>query len=165
MSTFLSKSYQIKQLDLKYFSGNEDEGEGEIILLALASSNSLPTISHFVCGRNSPWFSNESKERSVELLCDAIRAMTNLQYLDLSYCRFETENKCDQVVSAIIANKEQNPSLADINLFCVGAKDHNDEQNSNFSSSAKEHIAALKAKGLTIAETKELLNEMNKRYC
>ena len=55
---------------------------------------------------------------------------------------------CDQVIEAIVANQEQNPSLKDINLWYAGVDD-----NSNFSSSAKEHIAALTAKGLTIAQS------------
>ena len=64
----------------------------------------------------------------------------------------------DKVVSAIVANQEHNPNLRDINLFMAGGPD-----NRNFSSSAKEHIAALKAKGLTIAETWEQWQEMNER--
>ena len=63
-----------------------------------------------------------------------------------------------------------NPSLADINLIAAGADpkivlgQEGFEDNVNFSSSAKEHIAALTAKGLTIAQTEEQSDEMNKRY-
>ena len=127
-----------------------------MIVSALASSNSLPTITHFRCDNNKEWF-YEGKESNIELLCDAIRAMTSITYLNLSEIWFSTE-ACDKVVSAIVANQEHNPNLRDINLYDAGGDD-----NSNFSSSAKEHIAALKAKGLTIAETKEQDWEMNKR--
>ena len=84
--------------------------------------------------------------------------MTNLNYLNLYYSNFSTE-VFDKVVSAIVANQEQNSNLVDINLYFAGGDD-----NWKFSSSAKEHIAALTAKGLTIAETQEQWNEMNMRY-
>ena len=66
---------------------------------------------------------------------------------------------CDKVVSAIVANQEHNPKLRDISLVCTGGEDK-----CNFSDSAKEHIAALKAKGLTIAETGDQFDKMNERY-
>ena len=122
------------------------------MLSALASSNSLPTITHFRCGYNWSWFS-EGKESNVELLSDAIRAMTNLKYLNLSFSNFSTEAMCDKVVSAIVANQEH-PNLVDINLAFAGGHTNNED----FSSSAKEHIAALTAKGLTIAQTDEQEN-------
>ena len=83
-----------------------DEGEGAVVLSALASSNSLPTITHFRCGDNRSWF-DEGKESNAELLSDAIRAMTNLKYLDLYESLLSTE-ALDKVVSAIVANQEQN---------------------------------------------------------
>ena len=128
-----------------------------MVLSALASSNSLPTITHFRCDPNKFWFS-EGKESNVELLSNAIRAMKNLTYLNLFDSRFSTE-AADKVFSAIVANAEQNPDLVDINLFEAGGYD-----NKKFSSSAKEHIAALTAKGLTIAQTEEQREEMNMRY-
>ena len=61
-------------------------------------------------------------------------------------------------MSAIVANQEQNPNLVDINLRYTGVNN-----NEKFSSSAKEHITALIAKGLTIAEDDKQWREMNKR--
>ena len=58
-----------------------------------------------------------------------------------------------------MVNQEKNPNLQEINIFWAGKDD-----NAIFSSSAKEHIAALRAKGLTIAETFEQYHEMSKRY-
>ena len=127
------------------------------MLSALASSNSLPTITHFRCSWNHSWWS-EGKESNVELLSDAIRAMTNLEYLNLSENRFSSEAS-DKVMIAILENQEQNPNLKDINLFYAGGYD-----NSNFSSGAKECIAGLTAMGLTIAETVDEEEEMNKRH-
>lgn len=93
-----------------------------MILSALASSGSLSTITHFRCGRNQSWFT-EGKESNVNLLCDAIRAMTSLEYLDLNSSNYErsskiyTEAMLDQIVNAIVANKEKNSSLVAVNLF------------------------------------------------
>lgn len=53
-----------------------------------------------------------------ELLCGAIRDMTSLKYLNLSGMTLS-----DSVVSIIVANQEQNPSLTDINLW-VGGEDY-----------------------------------------
>ena len=77
-----------------------------MVLSALASSSSLPTVTHFRCSWNNTWFS-EGKESNVELLCDAIRAMKNLKYLNLYWSYFSTE-VCDKVIHAIVANQEQN---------------------------------------------------------
>ena len=78
------------------------------MLSALASSNSLPTISHFRCRHNQSWFS-EGKESNVELLSDAIRAMTNLRYLNLEHMALETEEMCDLIVNAIVESQKQDP--------------------------------------------------------
>ena len=67
---------------------------------ALASSNSLPTITQFRCDNTSWW--SKGKKSNVELLSDAIRAMTNLKYLDLSRSKFSTEAMCDKVMSTIV---------------------------------------------------------------
>ena len=128
-----------------------------MVLSALASSNSLPTITHIRCGGNRSWFS-QGKESNMELFIDAIRAMKNLRYLDLSDSNFSTE-VCDKVISAIVEIQEQNNNLSDIHLFSIGS-----QFDLNFSSSTKEHVAALRAKGLTIAQTKEESKEMDKRF-
>ena len=101
----LATSSQIKYLDFQLYNCDKDEGEGAVILSALARSNSLPTISQFRCSRNHSWWS-EGKESNVELLSDAIRAMKNLKYLNLYLSVFSTAAICDQVVSAIVANQE-----------------------------------------------------------
>ena len=83
----LTTNSKINYLDLDRFSDENDQGEGAVVLSALASSSSLPTVTHFRCSWNNTWFS-EGKESNVELLCDAIRAMTSLKYLNLSSSAF-----------------------------------------------------------------------------
>ena len=58
-----------------------------------------------------------------------------------------------------MTNQEHNSNLQDIGLMFAGG----DPNNPNFSSSAKEHVTALTAKGITIAETDEQWKEMNMR--
>ena len=109
MALILTKNSQITHLDLDCFSEDNDEGEGAVVLLALVSSNSLSTITHFRCGQNISWW-DEGKENNVELLSNAIIAMTSLKYLNLFNSNFPTE-QCDKVVSAIVENQERNPNL------------------------------------------------------
>ena len=103
-ANLLTTNSTITHLDFNEFSRSKDAGEGGVIVSALASSNSLPTITHFRCGGNESWFS-EGKESNVDLLCDVIRAMTSLKYLNLSSSYFSTE-AFDKVVSAIVVNQE-----------------------------------------------------------
>ena len=131
-----------------------------MLLSGLASSNSLPTITHFICSRNYSWFST-GKESNVEQLSDAIRAMTNLKFLDLTAANFSTE-AFDKVISAISANVEQGQHFEDLSLYDAGVGGY--INNKNFSSSAKEHITALRAKGLCIAETGDQWRLMHRRY-
>ena len=106
MAAMLTTNSHITHLDLEDFSFHYDQGEGAVVLSALASSESLPTITHFRCGRNSSWWS-EGKESNVELLCNAIRAMTDLKYLDLYWSyNFSNEVNCEEVVNAIVDNAE-----------------------------------------------------------
>ena len=151
-ASILTTSSQITHLVLDNFRLSEDKAEGAEVLSALVSSTSLPTITHFRCHELFTWFS-EGKESNVELLSDAIRAMTNLKYLNLSKSNFSTEAMCDKVSSAIVENQESNRNLLDINFFEAG-----------YSATTEEHIAALTAKGLTVAENGEQQEEMHKRY-
>ena len=84
-ASLLSTNTTISHLDFYYFSGHgNDAGEGGVIVSALASSNSLSTITHFRCSDNPSWFNGKGKESNVDHLCDAIRAMTSLTYLNLA---------------------------------------------------------------------------------
>ena len=49
MAPIITTNSQITNLDLNMISYNNDKGEGAVVLSALASSNSLPTITHFRC--------------------------------------------------------------------------------------------------------------------
>lgn len=114
----LSVNSSIEYLDFDMFNGfskNKDKGEGAVVVSALSKSKSLFTITHFRCSKNASWFSVvlqddeseiedvEGKESNVELLCDAIRVMSSLKYLNLARCFFSTEHS-DKVLSAILAN-------------------------------------------------------------
>ena len=158
-SEILLSNYHINHLDLNQFSNKNDRGEGAMMLSALVSSSSLSSITHFRCSNNKPWWS-EGNESNVEKLCDAIKEMTNLRYLNLENSLFATEAMCDQVMSAIVANQKKNPSLTDINLDYAGGF----EKNSTFTSFSKEHVAALRAKGVTIADSEKEHREMMKLY-
>mgnify|MGYP000583001989 CR=1 FL=1 len=117
-----------------------------MILSALASSPSLSKITQFSCERNMSWFS-EGKESNCELLCQAIRGMKSLTHLNLECIELSSE-KCEQVVSAIVAQSQiPNSRLTHIDLRYAGGYN-----NENFSASAKQHIADLKAKGIEIKE-------------
>ena len=98
----MSANSQITHLDLERFSFDKDKGEGAVVLSALASSSSLLTITHFRCSYNYSWF-KKGKESNVELLCDAIRAMKNLTYLNFSTSQFSTE-AFDKVMGSIVEN-------------------------------------------------------------
>ena len=88
-ASLLATNSTINNLDFYMFSSKySDAGEGGVIVSALASSNSLPTITHFTCGGNGPWFGGEGKEGNVDHLSDAIRAMTSLKYLNVSFSYF-----------------------------------------------------------------------------
>ena len=100
----LTTNSQIEKLDFSYFSGNQDKGEGAVVLSALANSNSLPSITYIKCSQNESWWS-EGKESNVELLSNAIRAMTNLKYLDLYFSCFSSE-AFTEIMNAIVANQE-----------------------------------------------------------
>ena len=104
-ASFLTTSSNIKHLDLLGFSQWNDKGEGALVLSALTSSYSLTKITHFSCGYNSSWFSWK-KKGNAELLCEAIRAMTSLKYLNLYASKFSTKNMYVKVCSAILANQE-----------------------------------------------------------
>ena len=83
VATILATNSQISHIDLHQYTKERDQGEGAVILSALASSNTLTSMTHFSrCSANPSWWS-EGKESNVELLCDAIRAMTSLEFLDL----------------------------------------------------------------------------------
>ena len=84
VATILATNSQISHIDLHQYTKERDQGEGAVILSALASSNSLTSMTHFKCSANPSWWS-EGKESNVELLCDAIRAMTSLKYVDLHW--------------------------------------------------------------------------------
>ena len=84
--------------------------------------------------------------------------MTNLRYLNLYLSNFSSDATYDKFLSAIVNNHEQNPNLADINLYgalpdCI-----------KISSSADELISALTAKGLTIAVGLGQHSKMRLRY-
>ena len=145
-AAILATNSKISHLDLESFSWRSDKGEGTVVLSALANSNSLPTLTHLKVSTNESWFS-KGKETNVDLLCDAIRAMTSLEYLDLGCNIFSTEGS-DKVFNAIKANRELNPNLVDIDLFEAGGSG-----NFYFSSSSRECIEAMIAQGLTIAVT------------
>ena len=118
-----------------------------MILSALASSPSLSKITQFSCERNMSWFS-EGKESNCELLCQAIRGMKSLTHLNLCLIKLSSESMCEQVVSAIVAQSQiPNSRLTHIDLRYAGGYN-----NENFSASAKQHIADLKAKGIEIKE-------------
>ena len=76
----------LRNVNFTYFSGSKDAGEGALLLSALLCSPSLPSITKFSCGYNNSWFS-EGKENNVELLCQAIRSMKSLEYLNLNWTR------------------------------------------------------------------------------
>ena len=116
-----------------------------MILSALAKSPSLSKITHFSCADNDSWFL-EGKESNCELLCQAIRGMKSLTHLNLKWIRLSSESMCEQAVSAIVAQSQiPNSRLTHINLKTAGGED-----NENFSASAKQQIADLKAKGIEI---------------
>ena len=87
MAPILATSTLNTNLDLHWLSWASDKGEDAVVLSALASSNSLSTITHFRCSHNESWFS-EDREGNVELISDAIRAMTNLKYFSLETSQF-----------------------------------------------------------------------------
>ena len=74
------------------------------MLQALTSSSSLPTITHCLLGGSPSWWS-EGKDRNIELLSDAIRAMRSLKYLNFYGSEFSTD-VFDKVLSAIEENYE-----------------------------------------------------------
>ncbi len=91
-----------------------------MILSALASSPSLNKITHFSCMWNYSWFL-EGKESNCELLCQAIRGMKSLTHLNLMFIELSSEEMCDQVVSAIVAQSQiRNSRLTHINLDGAG---------------------------------------------
>ena len=72
--------------------------------------------------------------------------MKSLTHLDLRWIELSSESMCEQVVSAIVALSQiHNSRLTHINLAHVGGRN-----NANFSASAKQYIADLKAKGVEI---------------
>ena len=79
----------------------EEKGEGETVLSALAENNNLSRIVSFGCANNHSWFSadtktgKESKQGNVTLLCDAIKKMKNLERLVLAGSYFLTNALCD----------------------------------------------------------------------
>lgn len=103
-ASMLTTNTTISQLDLNYFSGMFDRGEGAVLLAGLSGSPSLPTITHFRCGLNDGWFKDDKESSNGELLCNSIRAMTSLKYLNVAGSMFSTEATCDKVLSAIMAN-------------------------------------------------------------
>lgn len=157
-ASILVASSTIIHSDFVNFSEYKDQGEGAVVLWALANSNSLPKMTRFRCTRNFSWFS-DGKESNIVLLSDAIRAMTSLEYLNLAGSWFYSQAMCDKVVNAIVANQDQNPNLKDINLYWIGGPN-----NHRLSFTSIQLIEALKVKGLNIAQTKEQWQEMNERY-
>ena len=66
-ASILATNSQIHHFDIYDFSSDMDKGEGAVVLSALASSNSLPTITHFRCSYNQSWWS-VGKESNMDLL-------------------------------------------------------------------------------------------------
>ena len=123
----LSTNHHLKTVDFYAFSWKSDSGEGAVVLSALARSPSLASITHFKVCDNYSWFRGEDSESNMEHLCAAITKMTSLNYLNLCFSYFNTE-QCEQMINCIVANHQANPSLKDINLCYAGGDD-----NENFS--------------------------------
>ena len=115
-ASILSTNSQITHLDLNEFSVGNDKGEGAVVLSALASSNSLSTITHFRCSANPSWWAEEGesipvgnyvdnkytvKQSNVDLLSNIVRAMKALKYFNFAFSRFRTAAVCTQVLDAI----------------------------------------------------------------
>ena len=116
IAPILTKNSQITYLDLKEFSEGNDKGEGAVVLSALASSNSLSTITHFRCSANPSWWAEEGesipvgnyvdnkytvKQSNVDLLSNIVRAMKALKYFNFAFSRFRTAAVCTQALDAI----------------------------------------------------------------
>jgi len=126
-ASILTTNQNLKTLEFDEFTWDLDEGEGAVVMSALARSPSLASITHFRVGSNESWFSEEDSESNMKHLCAAITKMTSLNYLNLNDSHFNRK-QCEQILNCIVANHQANPSLKDINLYWAGDKD-----NMNFS--------------------------------
>ena len=159
MATLLRNASEINHLDLSIFSDLQSKGAGAIILKALSESESLPHISQFSCGKNSGWYTSAEGDENTELLSNSIASMQSLTRLNLFDSRFSSESMSNQVVEAIANNRESNDKLKDVNLFFAI-----DQNNTDFSPEAKQHITNLRSKGVHIAVTEGESIEMLNRW-
>lgn len=72
--------------------------------------------------------------------------MTKVRALILGGIFLESESECDKLVEAISVNKETNLMLGEIDLSMVAGK-----KDEFWSETAKAHLDAMRAKGVTVA--------------
>lgn len=58
--TLIHESSTLKKIDLEAFSGENDTGEGKVILSALRDSACLPELQSFICSKNQSWFTTDN---------------------------------------------------------------------------------------------------------